>query len=321
MSLLIDRLSVDLDGTRILHDMTLEVADGETVAVLGPSGSGKSTLLRAVAGLVPPAAGTVSVDGRDLAGVPVHERGFGVVFQAYALFEHLDVAGNVAFGLRMRGLDRSEVQRRVADALDRVGLGGLGDRAVDTLSGGERQRVALARALVVDPVVLLADEPLGAVDVALKDRLLGDVGAVVADHTTLYVTHDHDEAMTIGDRVALLREGRLVAVGVPSELWSRPPDPWSARFLGHRNVYEDGGPFGEHPLLVPEASVVAGDGGLPGTVTASTFAGDAWRITARIDDDDVTFRSHEPIETGTTVHLSANQVVAFDVSSAEVPKY
>ncbi|MEX1288669.1 MAG: ABC transporter ATP-binding protein [Acidimicrobiia bacterium] len=310
MSLEVIDLDVDLDGLPTLVGVSLTVADGETVAVLGPSGSGKSTLLRTVAGLVAPVAGTIRWDGDDLADVPPHERGFGFVFQAYALFEHLDVAGNVAFGLELRGVPGPQVRRRVDETLDLVGLGGMADRSVDRLSGGERQRVALARALVIDPPLLLLDEPLGAIDVALKERLLGDVAGLLDDRTALYVTHDHDEALAIGDRVAILREGRLVAVDTPEGLWSRPPDAWSARFLGHRNVWEDASPFGPGPLLVPEQAIRPADVGVAATVAASRFVGDGWRVEADVDGTPVTFRCADPIPAGTEVRLAADEVVA-----------
>jgi thiamine transport system ATP-binding protein len=309
VSLEVIDLDVDLDGLPTLLAVSLTVADGETVVVLGPSGSGKSTLLRTVAGLVAPIAGTIRWDGDDLAGVPAHDRGFGFVFQAYALFEHLDVAGNVAFGLELRGVPGPEVRRRVEEALDLVGLGGMAARPVDRLSGGERQRVALARALVIDPPLLLLDEPLGAIDVALKERLLGDVAGLLDDRTALYVTHDHDEALAIGDRVAILREGRLVAVDTPEGLWSRPPDAWSARFLGHRNVWEGAGPFGPGPLLVPEQAIHLAEVGVAATVSASRFVGDGWRVEADVDGTPVSFRSTDPLEAGTPVHLVADEVV------------
>jgi ABC-type Fe3+/spermidine/putrescine transport system ATPase subunit len=304
VSLRFEHVSVAYGGIPALTDITLDVATGETVAVLGPSGSGKSTLLRAAAGLEPVASGSVSLEGVDLTGVPIHERGFGVVFQSYALFEHLDVAGNVAFGLRMRGVPLDAVD----DALTRVGLAGFGGRPVDTLSGGERQRVALARALVIDPPVLLLDEPLGAIDVAMKTRLLDDLDGIVADRTTVYVTHDHDEALTIGDRVAVLRDGRLVAVDTPEGLWSHPPDPWTARFLGHPNVYEGPNPFGEPPLAVPIGNVTVGDG-TKAVVTRSRFAGDGWRIEATATGVPVVFAADEGFSPGTEVEVSASATI------------
>jgi thiamine transport system ATP-binding protein len=301
-------VSVVYGDTTALAGVTVEVEPGETLALLGPSGSGKSTLLRAVAGIEPLSGGTVSLDGVDLTRVPVHERGFGVVFQSYALFEHLDVAGNVAFGLRMRG----STTAAATAALELVGLAGFGTRPVDSLSGGERQRVALARALAIDPPVLLLDEPLGAIDVALKARLLDDLARLVADRTTIYVTHDHDEALTIGDRVAVLREGRLVAIDTPERLWSSPPDVWTARFLGHPNVYADGGPFGAGPHLVPERSIRVGGTGVAATVVGCRFAGDRWRVEAEVDGEPVVFHDDVRRGVGADVSLSAGAVVPLE---------
>jgi thiamine transport system ATP-binding protein len=306
VTLAIDGLGITLGGATILVGIDLHVEDGETLAVLGPSGSGKSTLLRAVAGLVEPSAGTVSRNGEDLAGLAAHRRGFGVVFQAYALFEHLDVSGNVAYGLRMRDVPKAERRERVGEALSLVGLGGYGPRTIDTLSGGERQRVALARALVVEPEVLLLDEPLGAIDVALKDQLLGDLQGITTGRTAIYVTHDHDEALTIGDRVALMREGRVVAIDTPERLWTSPPDPWSARFLGHPNVYEMS-PFADGPCLVPEQSVRPG-ADVTGPVIDRRFVGDGWQVTADVGVA-LRYRAASAPAIGESVSLTVEDVV------------
>ena len=240
-----------------LDGVTLEVADGEVVTVLGPSGSGKTSLLRVVAGLQRPDSGRVLLAGEDLTSVPPHRRGIGLVFQDHALFHHRDVWGNVAFGLRMRGDPRSEVERRVGELLDLVGLEGYERRSVATLSGGEQQRIALARALARKPRVLLLDEPLGSLDRRLRDRLLEDLGRLFDELgvTALYVTHDHAEAFALGDRVAVMRAGRVVQTGSPDELWARPADEDTARFLGLSNV-RDG------TVVLPEAVLVrrAADG-------------------------------------------------------------
>ncbi|WP_146899838.1 ABC transporter ATP-binding protein [Cellulomonas aerilata] len=222
--------------TTAVAGVSLDVAPGEVVALLGPSGCGKSSLLRAVAGLEPPAAGTVSWDGADLADVPVHRRGFGLMFQEGQLFAHRDVAHNVAYGLQMAGVPRGERTRRVADGLRAVGLDGYGRRAVSTLSGGEQQRVALARALAPAPQLLLLDEPLSALDRALRERLAADVrSTLVATGTTaLFVTHDHDEAFTVADRVAVMSAGRILRIDTPARLWRRPGSRAVAEFLGYR---------------------------------------------------------------------------------------
>ncbi|MFC5287242.1 ABC transporter ATP-binding protein [Actinokineospora guangxiensis] len=223
-------LTVHYGSVAAVSDVDFEIGDGEVLALLGPSGCGKSTLLRAVAGLEP-ARGRVSWDGTDLSGVPVHRRGFGLVFQDGQLFPHRDVAGNVAFGLRMRG-ERSP--GRVAELLELVGLDGYGKRRVATLSGGEQQRVALARALAPRPRLLLLDEPLSALDRSLREQLAIDLSRLLreAGTTALVVTHDHDEAFTLADRVAVMDSGRIRQVGRPAEVWRRPADETTARFLG-----------------------------------------------------------------------------------------
>ncbi|NMM31971.1 MAG: ABC transporter ATP-binding protein [Cellulomonas sp.] len=218
-----------------VDDVTLDIAPGEVLALLGPSGCGKSSLLRAVAGLEPAAAGTVAWDGVDLAGVPVHRRGFGLMFQDGQLFPHRDVAGNVEFGLRMAGLDRTARAARVRELLGIVGLAGYERRPIATLSGGEQQRVALARSLAPSPRLLLLDEPLSALDRALRERLAQDLrAALTATGTTaLLVTHDHDEAFAVADRIAVMDAGRLLQVAEPAELWQRPMTREVAEFLGY----------------------------------------------------------------------------------------
>ena len=242
MRLTLERIGVAIDGRRILDDVSLDVADGERLALLGPSGSGKSTALRVIAGLQPPSAGRVLLDGGDVTRVPAHRRGAGLVFQDAALFPHRDVAGNVGFGPRVAGLAEDERRARVSDALELVGLAGTERRNVTTLSGGEAQRVALARALAPRPEVLLLDEPLGALDGPLRRRLQTDLRELFErlGLTVVHVTHDVGEAFELGDRVAVLREGRVAQVATPEELWARPADDWVARFLGMRNVVRDG---------------------------------------------------------------------------------
>src|SRR5665647_3555255 len=219
----------DDDGTvaTAVDGLSLDVTPGEVVALLGPSGAGKSTLWRAVAGLEPLSAGSVTWGGADLAGVPVHRRGFGRMFQDRQLFRHRDVGGNVAFGLARQGVDRAQRRAAVRELLELVGLEGFEHREVSTLSGGERQRVALARSLAPRPRLLLLDEPLSALDRALRERLAGEVrAALVATGTTaVFVTHDHDEAFAVADRIAVMDRARLLQVAEPVELWHRPRSP------------------------------------------------------------------------------------------------
>jgi thiamine transport system ATP-binding protein len=230
----LEEVRVSFDGKAALDSVALEVAEGEIVTVLGPSGSGKSTLLRVVAGLQRPDSGRVLLDNEDLSSVPAHSRGIGLVFQDHALFHHRDVWSNVAFGLRMRGDSRPGIERRVRECLELVGLEGYERRSVVTLSGGEQQRIALARALAPEPGVLLLDEPLGSLDRRLRDRLLEDLTAIFdrLSVTALHVTHDRAEAFALGDRVAIMRAGRIVQVGTPDQVWSGPADEDTARFLG-----------------------------------------------------------------------------------------
>ena len=230
--------TVAFGGLRALDGLDLEVTAGEVVAILGRSGCGKSTLLRAVAGLQPLDIGEVRWDGGDLAGVPVHRRGFGLMFQDHALFAYRDVAANVAFGLRMQKIPACRRRHRVQEALSLVGLAGFEERRVDTLSGGEAQRVALARSLAPEPRLLMLDEPLGSLDRPRRDELTGELRTLLryTGTTALHVTHDHDEAFSVADRVAVMQAGRIDRIGTPADIWRDPRSEHVARFLGHSNI-------------------------------------------------------------------------------------
>jgi thiamine transport system ATP-binding protein len=270
---------VVFDGAAALDGASLEIADGEVVTVLGPSGSGKTTLLRVVAGLQTPDSGRVLLDGADLVRTPPHRRGIGLVFQDHALFPHRDVAENLTFGLRMRGDTPEKVAWRTAELLDLVGLAGFERRSVGSLSGGEQQRVALARALAPEPRVLLLDEPLGSLDRRLRDRLLEDLGRLFDELgvTALYVTHDQTEAFTLGDRVAVMRAGRVVQVATPDELWAHPADVDVAHFLGLSNVDGD-------EIVRPEAVAVRTSFDGIGSIESAIRTGPLVRLRIALDD-------------------------------------
>ena len=237
------------EGKPLLNDISFSVDTGETICLLGASGSGKSTLLRIIAGLEDADSGSVSFDGHDLTSIPAHRRDFGLVFQDYALFPHLTVRENVAFGLKMRRLPENEIVERVVKSLKMVNLGGFEERQVTDLSGGEQQRVALARALATRPRLLMFDEPLGALDRSLRESLLGELRSILhhTDIPAIYVTHDQEEAFAIADRVLILHDGEIVRDGTPAEVWADPQFAFVARFLGLGNVFE-GEVIGKHAL-------------------------------------------------------------------------
>ena len=309
---------VSFDRVAALDGVNLEVATGEVVAILGPSGCGKSTLLRAVAGLQPLDAGEVRWDGQDLAGLPVHRRDFGLMFQEHALFSHRDVAANVAFGLRMQKMDAAGRSRRVREVLSLVGMAGFQERQIATLSGGEAQRVALARSLAPSPRLLMLDEPLGSLDRPRREELTEELRVLLRriGVTVLHVTHDHDEAFAVADRVAVMQSGRIARIGSPAEIWHDPRHPEVARFLGHANVVTvgEGGSVPWGRLSAPAGPAVvrsdafrrvdeAPSGGVDlvtGTVSDARFRGDRFELRLRTDpgEVDLLVRDPRPAATG-----------------------
>lgn len=228
------------DNQSVLSGISFQQTPGEILALLGPSGSGKTTLLEIIAGLVEPDSGDCFWDGNSLLGIPPHQRSFGLMFQEYVLFPHKNVRDNVAFGLKMAGEKPEISTARVKETLKLVGLEGFEDRDISTLSGGEQQRVALARSLAPEPKLVMLDEPLGALDRTIRERLVGDLRRILkgAQQTALYVTHDQEEAFSISDRVVILGDGHAAQIGTPQEIYYHPASPYVAKFLGMDNFLE-----------------------------------------------------------------------------------
>jgi putative spermidine/putrescine transport system ATP-binding protein/spermidine/putrescine transport system ATP-binding protein len=226
-------------GSRAVDRVSLSIEPGSMVALLGPSGCGKTTTLRMIAGLLQPNAGEIYLDGAPISRVPVHRRNIGMLFQNYALFPHMSVAQNIAFGLETRGLARAAIDERVADALQLVQLDDYGERMPSQLSGGQQQRVALARAIVVEPALLLLDEPLGALDKSLRQSMQVELRGLQRrlGITTVMVTHDQDEALTMSDRIVIMRDGQIEQVGPPKDVYQRPDTRFTASFLGASNFF------------------------------------------------------------------------------------
>jgi ABC-type Fe3+/spermidine/putrescine transport system ATPase subunit len=308
----LESLALGYGAQPVVQDLTFSVADGEMMALLGPSGAGKTTILRAVAGFVRPRAGRILIDGRPVDHLPPERRAVVMVFQKALLFPFLDVAANIGFGLKMQGLDAGAIRRRVAAVMELTGLAGLGRRKVHEISGGQQQRAALARALVLQPAVLLLDEPLSSLDANLRQQMREFVQQIQAETrvTTLFVTHDQSEALMMSHRVSLLLDGRLRQTGTPRQLFYRPADPAVARFFGGENFFhgriENGrlvtafGSFrapeapgnGHRPLATirPEdvrLDLENGDGAVTGEVTRTRFEGLATRVWLRCADTTV----------------------------------
>lgn len=298
----IRKVSHDFGHLPVLQAIDLEVVQGEILCLLGPSGCGKTTLLRIIAGLEQAKNGDVFLDGQSILPLPVHKRGFGLMFQDFALFPHMDVAGNIAFGLKMQGQPLSSQAQRIQEVLQLVNLTGFDKRDVARLSGGERQRVALARSLAPNPRLLMLDEPLGSLDAALREQLVVELRAIIKQSglTAIYVTHDQHEAFAIADRIALMNAGRIQQIGSPEVVYHRPETLFVARFLGLANILsvasQDGNcvhtALGDFPaagtpthiLLHPDSLELAGDTSdenILGQIEESVFMGDSYRVRLR----------------------------------------
>jgi sulfate transport system ATP-binding protein len=284
LAIIIRSISKRFGDAAALRDVSLEVPAGSLTALLGPSGGGKSTLLRVIAGLEIPDTGTIEIDGQDVTGVPVRDRGIGFCFQHYAPFRHLTVRRNVAFGLEIRRRPKAEIRQRVDELLDLVRIAHVADRYPSQLSGGQRQRMALARALAIEPRVLLLDEPFGALDAQVRQQLrvwLRELHEKIAV-TTILVTHDQEEAMEVADRLAIINDGRLEQVGPPGEIYDHPNNEFVLNFLGPATVL-DGEPVRPHDLVLhlePEP------GGRAVTVERVTHLGFEVRVDLRLEDGD-----------------------------------
>jgi putative spermidine/putrescine transport system ATP-binding protein len=293
----LDRVSRHFGAVRAVDEVSLEVRDGEFFAMLGPSGSGKTTCLRLIAGFEEPDRGAIALHGRSVVGVPPYDRNVNTVFQDYALFPHMTVADNVAYGLMVRGVAKAERQRRAAAMLELVALGGLGDRRPAALSGGQRQRVALARALINQPEVLLLDEPLGALDLKLRQQMQTELKALQrkVGITFVYVTHDQEEALGMSDRLAVFNHGRIEQIGTPEAIYEHPATAFVAGFVGASNIVD--ATLAERLTgqrrafsLRPERIRIGADGaghGVDGTVLAVQYHGASTRIEVALDGDAV----------------------------------
>ena len=282
----LEQVTKTFDGRVVAVDaVTLDIAAGEFFSLLGPSGCGKTTSLRMIAGFEHPDSGRVHVGGRDITDLPVHRRDMGMVFQSYALFPHRTVAENVAFGLRMREVPKPEIARRVQAALAQVALTGLENRRPSQLSGGQQQRVALARALVVEPPVLLCDEPLGALDRKLRQQMQFELKELQKrlGVTLVFVTHDQEEALAMSDRIAVMNKGRVEQVGSPTEIYERPRTRFVADFIGEINILEDKG--AARALRPEKIRLVQPDGArLAGTVETANYLGGSTLLRVRAGD-------------------------------------
>ena len=297
--------------TQAVRGICLEVQAGEIVSLLGPSGCGKSTLLEIIAGLEKPDSGDIRWQGNSLANTPSHKRGFGLMFQDYVLFPHKNVSENIAFGLQMGKWEQNKIDQRVATILDLVGLAGYARRDVNSLSGGEMQRVALARSLAPTPRLLMLDEPLGSLDRTLRKNLLIELQIILQkmNQTALYVTHDHEEAFSLSDRVAIMKQGQIVQIGTSQEVYNNPASPFVANFLGLSNIISGTAngqmirtPIGNLPiprhiqgnvtlLIRPDEVRLHGEGvyQIEGTVTRSSFLGNRLKFEVLVNEHRLVF--------------------------------
>jgi putative spermidine/putrescine transport system ATP-binding protein len=339
----VENVAVGYGQTQVLKGLDLSIRQGEFVALLGSSGCGKTTLLRAIAGFVKPTAGVIRVDGRDVTALSPDKRGMALVFQSYALWPHMTVAQNIGYGLKLRGMSRTDIARRVEELQELLGLSGLGQRKPAALSGGQRQRVALGRALAVDPSILLLDEPLSNLDARIRLKVRHDISALQKrlGITAVHVTHDREEAMVMADRIVIMDAGTIAQEGTPEEVFNRPASPFVAAFMGAENVIILNGAVSAGKIAIDAsdanaksvlpldgralktgtfearfraegAQLVAsdlppsnGDGALVlvGRVEAASYPGGVWRHSVRVGDDILMVDAAQPCSAGQAVHV------------------
>ncbi len=301
----------------VLKNLNLEIRKGELLSLLGPSGCGKTTTLRVIAGLMPTVGGSFLLDGQEMTGVPVHARSFGMVFQSYALFPHLSVRDNIAFGLRLRKVGKEEMQRRVEEMARICGIDSFLDRVPRNLSGGQRQRVALARALVIQPKLLLLDEPLSNLDAQLRIQMRTVIKRIQRELgiTTVFVTHDQEECFSISDRVAVMDKGKIVQCDTPETIYHHPADEMVARFVGFKNFYpasvyrELGARLQGEALSCTrpqDISIVQGGAGLEGKIDVRTYLGNSYQyeVATRLGAFTVVSTQEPPLAVDAPVGLS-----------------
>jgi ABC-type Fe3+/spermidine/putrescine transport system ATPase subunit len=340
-------LEVSYGATPVLHHIDLDFEPGSFTALLGSSGCGKTTLLRALSGFVPANRGQILVDGRDLAGLPPEKRGMAMVFQSYALWPHMTVAQNIGYGLKLRGKSKREIADKVAAMLAFLGLSGFEERKVTALSGGQRQRVALGRALAIEPAILLLDEPLSNLDAKIRLTMRHEIRAIQQKLglTAVHVTHDREEAMTMADRLVIMRSGRVEQVGTPEEVYDRPANPFVASFMGAENTLlvhverQEGGALLRLPdrslgvpcdLALPAGAAVAyfrddaarldapnaapnGDLVVPGTIAARAYPGGHYRYRVKVGSGEISVddADHHPVGAEVGVRLAPPRLHIF----------
>lgn len=338
----IAKLSHTYGDQPVLHDIDLQITDGEIFCLLGPSGCGKTTLLRCLAGLEQPDRGSIVFDRQSLIGIPVHQRDLGFMFQELALFPHMNVRKNVAFGLKMKHVEAPDT--RVQEVLQLVGLADFGDRDTSQLSGGERQRVALARSLAPNPRLLMLDEPLGALDAALRSRLVLELRQIIKQIglTSIFVTHDQQEAFAIADRIAIMNAGQIEQIDTPQSLYGLPQTTFAARFLGLNNIvpvdrYANGqaitplGAFAlaeadDYLLVHPSGIEYDPQGMLSGQLIECVFQGETYRLTLE-HESGITLSFNQPARSGISLKegdnvrltIAPDSVIPLTESSARGP--